>query len=40
MQVFMLVGLVFAIIIAIFAVQNTQPVSVTYLTFQTMQISV
>jgi lipopolysaccharide assembly protein A len=39
MQVFMLVGLVFAIIIAIFAVQNTQPVSVTFLTFQSAQLS-
>ena len=40
MQIALIIALIFSIIIAIFAVQNTQSVAVTFLTFQTQELSV
>ena len=40
MQIALIIALIFSIIIAVFAVQNTQPVAVSFLTFQTQQLSV
>lgn len=40
MQIVLILALVFSIIIAIFAVQNTQSVAVRFLTFETQQLSV
>ena len=40
LQLFVLVALVFSIIIAIFAVQNTTPVAVTFLGFRVNEVAV
>lgn len=39
MQFYLLLALVFALVVAIFAVQNTEPVTINFLTWQFKEIS-